>query len=109
VRAILAGHLHYSTAATFAGIPVSVASATCYSQDLTVVEGGTRAQDGAQAFNLVHVYDDTVMHSVVPIGVHPEVSFVSPEETSRRLAEANVLIPPAVNRPVPAREKALAR
>ena len=30
VRAILGGHLHYSTTATFAGIPVSVASATCY-------------------------------------------------------------------------------
>ena len=30
VRAILAGHLHYSTNATFVGIPVSVASATCW-------------------------------------------------------------------------------
>ncbi len=29
VRAIIAGHLHYSTFATFAGIPVSVASSTC--------------------------------------------------------------------------------
>src|SRR6516165_4749479 len=29
VRTILAGHLHYSTSATFVGIPVSVASATC--------------------------------------------------------------------------------
>ena len=103
VRAILGGHLHYSTSATFAGIPVSVASATCYTQDLTVAARGTRAQDGAQAFNLVHVYEDTVMHSVVPIGVHPEVSYVSPEETARRLAEANVLIPPPVNAPVPAR------
>ncbi len=103
VRAILGGHLHYSTSATFAGIPVSVASATCYSQDLTVVEGGTRAQNGAQALNLVHVYDDTVMHSVVPIGAHPEVSYVSPEQTARRLAEAGILIPPAVNAPAPSR------
>ena len=36
VRSILAGHLHYSSIATFAGIPVSVASATCYTQDLNV-------------------------------------------------------------------------
>ncbi|HEY8589944.1 MAG TPA: phosphodiesterase [Naasia sp.] len=97
VRSILAGHLHYSTSATFAGIPVSVASATCYSQDLTARVGGERAQNGAQAFNMVHVYGDTVMHSVVPIGGYAEVSYVSPEETSRRLADAGVLIPPARN------------
>jgi 3',5'-cyclic AMP phosphodiesterase CpdA len=97
VRAILAGHLHYSTSATFAGIPVSVASATCYSQDLTVRVGAERAQNGAQAFNLVHVYADTVMHSVVPIGGYAEVSYVSEQETADRLAEAGVLIPPAIN------------
>lgn len=44
VRAILAGHLHYSTTATFAGIPVSVASATCYTQDLTVAAGEHAAE-----------------------------------------------------------------
>jgi 3',5'-cyclic AMP phosphodiesterase CpdA len=72
VRAILAGHLHYSTSGTFAGIPVSVASATCYTQDLAGAvdaETGirpTRGRDGAQAYNLVHVYPDSVVHSVVP-------------------------------------------
>ena len=54
VRSIMAGHLHYSTTATFAGIPVSVASASCYTQDL--LTAGTRGRDGAQAFNLVHFY-----------------------------------------------------
>lgn len=63
VRAILGGHLHYSTSATFAGIPVSVASATCYTQDLAFMQ----PQDAAQAYNMVHVYEDTVVHSVVPI------------------------------------------
>lgn len=63
VRAILAGHLHYSTSATFAGIPVSVAAATCYTQDLL----GKKSQDAGQAFNLVHVYEETIMHSVVPL------------------------------------------
>lgn len=105
VRTILAGHLHYSTSATFAGIPVSVASATCYSQDLSVVRGGERAQNGAQAFNLVHVYDEAIVHSVVPIGGYSTVSYVSPEETAERLADAGVLIPPAVNRPVPSSAK----
>ncbi|MFK5126593.1 hypothetical protein ACI39S_26385, partial [Klebsiella pneumoniae] len=34
VRAILAGHLHYSTSGTFAGVPVSVSAASCYTMDL---------------------------------------------------------------------------
>ena len=39
VRAILAGHLHYSTSGTFAGIPVSVAAATCYVIDNSAAAG----------------------------------------------------------------------
>ncbi|WP_009476915.1 phosphodiesterase [Rhodococcus sp. JVH1] len=73
VRGILAGHLHYSTTCTFAGIPVSVASATCYTQDLLVDEGSIRGQDGAQGFNMVHVYRDRVLHTVVPLDVSPTV------------------------------------
>jgi len=93
VRSILAGHLHYSTTATFAGIPVSVASATCYTQDLNVPIGAVRGRDGAQAINLVHVYRDTVVHSVVPTGSHEPVGeYVSPAETARRLAAADVRI-----------------
>ncbi|MEV5042210.1 phosphodiesterase [Microbacterium sp. LMI1x-1-1.1] len=90
VRAIIAGHLHYSTFATFAGIPVSVASSTCYAQDLTVPVGGSRPQDGAQAYNLVHVYDDTVVHSVVPIDVPRPLEYIDPAEAQRRLREAGV-------------------
>lgn len=90
VRAIIAGHLHYSTFATFAGIPVSVASATCYTQDLTVPTGGTRPQDGGQAFNLVHVYDETVVHSVVPVDVPRTLEFIDPAEAVRRLADAGI-------------------
>jgi 3',5'-cyclic-AMP phosphodiesterase len=94
VRTILAGHLHYSTTAMFAGIPVSVASATCYTQDLNVPVGGTRGRDGAQAYNLVHVYDETIVHSVVPIGDYATVGeYVSPEETQRRLDAAGIRIP----------------
>ncbi|WP_294565159.1 phosphodiesterase [uncultured Arthrobacter sp.] len=91
VRLILGGHLHFSSAGTFAGIPVSVASATCYTQDLTVEVGGSRGRDGAQALNLVHVYPDTIINSVVPIGSFPTVGqYVSPEETQRRLGIAGV-------------------
>lgn len=84
VRAIIAGHLHYPTFATFAKIPVSVASSTCYAQDLTVPVGGTRLQDGAQSYNLIHVFDDTVVHSVVPIDA-PRVMEYTDAATARRL------------------------
>lgn len=93
VRAILAGHLHYSSTATFAGIPVSVASATCYTQDLNVPAGGTRGRDGARAFNLVHVYPSTVLHSVVPLGETVQLDWVDAAETARRLKSAGVRMP----------------
>ncbi|MGW8482583.1 phosphodiesterase [Microbacterium sp. NPDC055903] len=79
VRGVLGGHLHYSTHSTFAGVPVSVASATCYTQDLNVVYPGARGQDGAQSYNLVHVYGDRVLHSIVPIGQYPTVYEMTPE------------------------------
>jgi Icc protein len=97
VRSIIAGHLHYSSTASFAGIPVSVASATCYTQDLNVPVGGTRARNGAQAFNLIHVFEDTVLHSVVPIGAYAPVSYVSAEETAAILRREGVRIAPAAS------------
>jgi 3',5'-cyclic AMP phosphodiesterase CpdA len=90
VRAIIAGHLHYSTFATFAGIPVSVASSTCYAQDLTVPVGGTRPQDGSQSYNLVHVFADTVVHSVVSVEAPRPLEYIDPSEALRRLHEAGV-------------------
>ena len=98
VRTILAGHLHYSTAATFAGIPVSVASATCYTQDLAVAVGGTRPQDAAQAYNLVHVFDETVVHSVVSVGDTVALGYVDPAESARRIADAGIVIPDSATR-----------
>jgi 3',5'-cyclic-AMP phosphodiesterase len=93
VRSILSGHLHYSTSGTFAGIPVSVASATCYTQDLAVEAGGNRGMDGAQSYNLVHVYAHTVVHSVVPLGAPNSVGeVVSPQGVRNRLLDAGVRI-----------------
>jgi Icc protein len=109
IRSIIAGHLHYSTTSMFAGVPVSVASATCYTQDLNVEVSrsgvrGTRARDGAQSFNLVHVYEDTVLHSVVPIGESEAVSFTSAEETDRILELRGVSIRPSLTQPAPIEE-----
>lgn len=99
VRTIIAGHLHYSTTATFAGIPVSVAAATCYNQDLNVPAGAMRGRDGGQGYNLIHVYDNTIVHSAVPIGTYETVGeYVSPEETATRLADAGVQIPDSTRR-----------
>lgn len=74
VRAILAGHLHYSTSGTFAGIPVSVASATCYAIDNSGGPGSLVGRDAGQAFNLVHLYEDSVVHTIVPMTRAPQVS-----------------------------------
>ncbi len=67
VRGILAGHLHYATSGTFAGVPVSVASATCYTMNLQRPAVEVNGMDAGQSFHLVHVYDDTITHSVVPV------------------------------------------
>lgn len=63
VRGILAGHFHYSTHSMFGGVPVSVAAATCYTQDLVIPLGDTRAQNSGQGAALVHVYADRIVHS----------------------------------------------
>jgi 3',5'-cyclic AMP phosphodiesterase CpdA len=97
VRSIIAGHLHYSSTGTFAGIPVSVASATCYTQDLNVPAGGTRGRDGARAFNLVHVYGTTVLHSVVPVGHYGALDYIDAAETQRRLEQSGIRIEGRLN------------
>jgi Icc protein len=101
IRSIIAGHLHYSSTATFAGVPVSVASASCYTQDLNVPAGGTRGRDGARAFNLVHVYPTTVLHSVVPLGSFPALDWIDAGESARRLGVSGISIADAATAPVP--------
>lgn len=103
VRSILAGHVHFSTSGTFAGIPVSVASATCYTQDLTWEARGTRPQDGNQSYNLVHVYDEMVLHSVVPVAAGSTMSQTSAADSEALLAAHGVTIPAAVNPHLPSR------
>ena len=74
VRCILGGHFHFTTYSTFAGIPVSVASATCYTGDPAPLERFVSGVDGHQAFTMVHLYADRVVHTVVPVADAPEVS-----------------------------------
>jgi 3',5'-cyclic AMP phosphodiesterase CpdA len=74
VRQILGGHYHYTSHSTFAGVPVSVASASCYTTDPAPVDRLVSGVDGHQSFNTVHVYDDRIVHTVVPIAGAPEVT-----------------------------------
>jgi Icc protein len=104
VRAILGGHYHYSAHSTFAGIPVSVASATCNLSDPAPLGRFISAVDGNTSVNAVHVYADRVVHTVVPVpearevsgfgmDVAPLVEALSPEERldmfSRKDSEFN--------------------
>ena len=79
VRTILAGHLHYSTSGMFAGVPVSVAAATCYTMNLARPAADVNGMDAGQSFHLVHVYDDTITHAVVPVTSAPTGGFFSAE------------------------------
>jgi len=87
VRAILAGHLHYSTFSTFAGVPISVCAAACYNVDtlpdassmLSAVSGGVEA-------SLVHVYPGQVVFSSIPLDKGVEVASQSAEQ--RAMVEA---------------------
>jgi 3',5'-cyclic AMP phosphodiesterase CpdA len=66
VRGILGGHFHFTSWSTFAGVPVSVASATCYSSELSPDGRLLSGVDAHQSFTMLHLYDDQVVHSVVP-------------------------------------------
>lgn len=67
VRGILAGHLHYSSHGMFAGVPVSVSSATYYTMNVAKPAPDVNGMDAAQAFQLVHVRPETITHTVVPV------------------------------------------
>jgi Icc protein len=91
VRMILGGHLHYATNGMFEGIPVSVAGATAYTMDLSAPPGELMGIDGGRSFTLVHVYDDSIVTSVVPVGPFPLVTSFGAEF----LAELERLSPDA--------------
>ena len=74
VRGVIGGHFHFSSYSTFAGVPVSVASATCYLADPAPADRLLSAVDGHQSITMMHLYDDRIVHSVVPIPDAGEVA-----------------------------------
>ncbi|MGC5077523.1 metallophosphoesterase family protein [Agrococcus sp. DT81.2] len=90
VRAILSGHLHINGSGTFAEIPVMLAGATSYADDLGGPPPAMHGIDATQSFNLIEVYADSVAHSVVPALPHP-----ARETISLQLAEQVIALDPA--------------
>lgn len=88
VRGILAGHFHYATHTTFAGVPVSVAAASCYTQDLAIPTGMTRGVDVNQGASIVHVYPDRIVHSAMPLADGAAVYEITPEQVAGWIAAA---------------------
>jgi len=86
VIGILGGHLHYTTHSLFAGIPVSVAAATCYTMDLADGAKLLSGVDANQAFNIVSVYESQVVHTVIPLLSANEVTGFAAE--NRAVIEA---------------------
>lgn len=74
VRGVLAGHLHFSTYSMFAGVPVSVASASCYTSDPAPRQRFVSGVDAGQSFTMVHAYDDRLVHTIVPVEAGTEVN-----------------------------------
>ena len=60
----------------FAGVPVSVASASCYTSDPAPIDRFVSGVSGGQAFTMVHAYADRLVHTIVPIERGTEVSGV---------------------------------
>lgn len=90
VRLILSGHFHQPSHGTLAGVPVSVAPALAYGQDLT--RGRTlRGQDAQQGFSLVELYDDTAVVTMVGLTAGNGVgSEITPATVVDRLRDQGV-------------------
>lgn len=94
VRAIVAGHLHYTVSGMFAGIPVSTATSVAYSGDLSAPADAQRGVDGGGGYNLIRVYEETIVHSAVPLlAAFPTVGRVhTREEIAAELERKGVRI-----------------
>lgn len=84
VRGILAGHLHYSTFSTFAGVPVSVCAASCYTIDLLAPADRllSAVSTGLHA-SLVHVYPESVVFTTIGMDEPQELAHYDPDYVER--------------------------
>lgn len=73
-RLILGGHLHVVGGGTCGGIPVSVAGAISYVDDLVASPAQMRGLDDTQSYSLIEVHESSVTHWSVPSREYPGVS-----------------------------------
>ncbi len=94
VRAILGGHLHYSTTATFAGIPVSVAQPPATRRTSTfrwaAPAAATAGRRSTWSTSTSTRLCTPWFRSATP---RPSASYVTAAEAQRRLAAAGIRIP----------------
>ena len=90
VRGVIGGHFHFSSYSTFAGVPVSVASSTCYLADPGPDRRLLSAVDAHQSVTMMHFYADRIVHSVLPVPYAEEVAGYPLE-----LADEIEALPPA--------------
>ena len=97
VRGVIGGHFHFSSYSLFGGVPVSVASSTCYVADPAPADRLVSEVDGHQSVTMMHLYEDRVVHSVVPVPYAEEkagyplelieqIEALSPEEREELLS-----------------------
>ena len=72
VRLILAGHHHLAQSAMLGAVPVAVAGSTAIRTDPLAPAGHERTS-ASGAFNLVEVYPETIVVSVIPVDGAAEV------------------------------------
>ncbi len=77
VRLILAGHHHLAQSGMLGGVPVAVAGSTAIRTDPLAAAGHERTTTSG-AFNLVRVYPDTVVVSVIPVDGAAQVFDLDP-------------------------------
>lgn len=73
VRAVIAGHFHYSTTGLLGTIPVSVVSATSYTIRADAPGRGLTGVDGGQGLGLLHLYPHGAVHTQVLLDDFPQV------------------------------------
>lgn len=68
-----------------------MSSSSGYGQELAQPVGATRGQDVTQGHNLVHVYADPIVHSVVSLERGADVGNAVPaEEAGRRIVGSGI-------------------
>ncbi|MGO1415132.1 MAG: phosphodiesterase, partial [Microbacterium gubbeenense] len=59
-------------------VPTFVAAASCYTMDVARPSRQINGMDAGQSFHLVHVYDDQVTSTVVPVAATDPAEFFTP-------------------------------